>query len=156
MESLFPNILKQIKSRISYLNAQISKYGKVDIVDTEVLRQINKDFYTDYRETVERFVEQTLLSSVVQRFEKDVKTMMLSEVEVRDEDYKEIFQIMKKASTYSGHDAPLGAQITPVSVDEMGKDLAKLSNLVTVTNKRKEETRKRRKKMEKPPAGKLA
>jgi hypothetical protein len=124
--------------------------------DSDDLREAAKSFYTDLRETWERLVEEVLLNAVVERFGTDVKTQSLKGVEVTDEDYKVIFNAMKRASEYSGHDRAAGRQLDPPSKAQMQNDLDELKAFRATRHKRRNDLQEERKKLEDAPAAATA
>jgi hypothetical protein len=120
-------------------------------VETDAYRRAVKDFYTDLRETWERFVEEVLLGKTVERFNTDVKTQSLKGVVVEDDDYKKIFWAMKRVSERSGHDMAAGKNLPPPKIDDMKADLHEFEDYQGVIRKRKKDTEDTRKKLEDPP-----
>ena len=93
---------------------------------TDAYRAVAKDFYTDLRETWERFVEEVLLGKTVERFNSEVKTQSLKNVVVEDSDYKTIYWAMKRVSERSGHDMAAGKNVPAPTPDDMKADLDEL------------------------------
>jgi hypothetical protein len=85
-----PWIAKKVKERERALDMQLKVVPDNLAPDSDELRKIAKQFYTDLRETWERAVEEIVLGGVVERFGTDVKTQSLKMVDVDDEDYRVI------------------------------------------------------------------
>jgi hypothetical protein len=151
-----PWIAKKVVKRIEALRARVNAIPANVDRTTDAYRRLAKDFYTDLRETWERFVEEVLLCSVVERFSSGVKTRSLRDLSVEDEDYQLIFAAMSRVSEYSGHDMAAGRQIPVPDVDEMRRDLEHLDQFRLQIHRRKNDTRDRRRALEEPPRGEVA
>jgi len=86
-----------------------------------------RDFYADLRTTWERAVEERLFRGVVQRFQRDVKTLKLRDVEVTPELVSAIEEGMTRASEFV-HDEPPAAATTLPGRRELADDLDKMRN----------------------------
>lgn len=148
-----PWIAKKVVRRIEALRARVNAIRDNADRGTDEYRRLAKDFYTDLRETWERFVEEVLLCSVVERFSSGVKTQSLRDLAVDDADYQVIFAAMKKVSECSGHDMAAGRQLPVPDKAEMRRDLDHLDQFRTQVTRRKGETRERRAALEGPPVG---
>lgn len=90
----------------------------------EAWRQVEA-FYKRVRTTWERAVEERLFASVVERFERDVKTKSLKNVQITPELVEQVDAGMTRASLYVHEDA-YAAQVALPSVQEMAADVEKL------------------------------
>ena len=151
-----PWIAKKVVRRIEALRARVNAIP--DNVDqgTDGYRRLAKDFYTDLRETWERFVEEVLLCSVVERFSSGVKTQSLRDLAVEDADYQVIFAAMSKVSECSGHDMAAGRQLPVPDKAEMRSDLEHLDQFRAQIQRRKNAIRERRAELEGPPRAVIA
>lgn len=118
---------------------------------TDTYRATAKDFYTDMRETWERFVEEVLLGKTVERFNSEVKTQSLKSVVVEDSDYKTIYWAMKRVSERSGHDMAAGKNIPVPTPDDMKADLGELETFREQVAKRGKDQAKVREALEQAP-----
>ena len=156
-ENDVPWVAKKVAQRIDILRRQrlpVLK-GRTD-TDSDEYRRAVKDFYTDLRETWERFVEEILLAGVVERYGSDVKTQSLKGVVVKDEDYQKVYFAMKRVSERSGHDTAVAKMAHTPSFDDMQADLDELDAFRTAIDKRRKDLESERKKLEKPPAAETA
>lgn len=81
--------------------------------DDDEQRRLTKEVYGNLRLAWERSVEEVLFNGAVQRFGEGVYTQRLRAVIVTDDDYREIYDGMTKASKFE-HDAALGVGRLPV------------------------------------------
>jgi energy-coupling factor transporter ATP-binding protein EcfA2 len=146
-----PWIAKKVKERERALEAQLKAIPDNLASDSEELRLLAKQFYTDLRETWERAVEEVVLGGVVERFGTDVKTQSLKLVDLDDADYRTIFFAMKRASERSGHDQAAAKQIDPPDKAQMETDLLELRGFIATHKKKSQAASERRKEMEHPP-----
>jgi hypothetical protein len=105
------------------------------------------------RETLERFVEEKLLNSVVSRFRTGVQTLSLKQVTVEGSDYHKIFWAMKRASTFSGHDTAVARRTSVPTPQEMRKDIESLRVYEKELKRRQEKMGHERELHEAPPTG---
>ena len=131
-----PWIAKKVREREKAIEAQLYAIPDDLAPESEYLRQLAKQFYTDLRETWERTVEEVALGSVVERFGTDVRTQSLKLVDIDDEDYKVIFFAMKRASERSGHDQAAAKQIDAPSKHQMEMDLLELRGFIATHRKK--------------------
>ena len=146
-----PWINQAVTKRIENLRKRLKSFESIGDFTTEELRRTAKDYYTDLRETWERFVEEVLLGKVVERFTSDVKTQSLRGVVIDDEDHKQVFWAMKRISERSGHDMAAGKAIPVPTPTDMKSDLDLIDAYRAETNKRKKAVEKRRADLEQPP-----
>jgi hypothetical protein len=84
-----------------------------------------RDFYSDLRTTWERAVEERLFRGVVQRFQRDIKTLKLGDVVITPELVQAIEEGMTRASEFV-HDEPPAAATTIPGRTQLAEDLEKL------------------------------
>lgn len=96
-------------------------------------------FYSRLRSTWERAVEELLFNQVVQRFEKEVKTLRLTGAIIDETAIKSVFVAMTKCSgLIDGHDHAIALNADTPDCNEMAVDLAALTKFRTDhTTKRK-------------------
>jgi len=151
-----PWIAKKVKERERVLDAQIKAIPDDLAADSEQMRLLAKQFYTDLRETWERAVEEVVLGGVVERFGTDVKTQSLKLVDIDDQDYRTIFFAMKRASERSGHDRAAAKQIDPPDKKQMETDLLELRGFIATHRKKARSAEERRKELEQAPKAAVA
>jgi len=151
-----PWIAKKVKERERALDAQLKAVPDNLAPDSDELRKIAKQFYTDLRETWERAVEEIVLGGVVERFGTDVKTQSLKMVDIDDEDYRVIYFAMKRASERSGHDQAAGKQIDAPDRTQMETDLMELRRFIAAHRKKTLAAGERRKDLERAPKASVA
>lgn len=112
---------------------------RIGVLDQEVARWDNQaaprdfdeawrrvcDFYSRVRITWERAVEERLFRGVVQRFQREVKTMALDDVVVAPHLVTSVKEGMTRCSQFV-HDEPQGATTTLPRRADLDADLAKL------------------------------
>lgn len=118
--------LKPLKERIAVLRATVQEIG--DGLHPEKYKIEVKKFSSALRETWEQLVEEKLLYGVVRRYARPVATQKLRGVAVSDDDYSRVFFAMKRASEWSGHNAPPGAALAPPSKSEMLQEIEELQD----------------------------
>ena len=85
-------------------------------------------FYSRLRSTWERAVEEVLFNQVVQRFEKEVKTLRLTGAIIDEPAIKSVFSAMTKCSgLIDGHDHAVALNADTPDCNEMAADLAELT-----------------------------
>lgn len=151
-----PWIAKKVRERERSLEQALKAIPNDLVPDSEDLRMLAKQFYTDLRETWERAVEEVVLGGVVERFGTDVKTLSLKMVDFDDTDYRTVFFAMKRASERSGHDQAAAKQIDAPDKKRMEADLNELREFIATQRKKAEAASKRRKEMEQPPKAIMA
>jgi energy-coupling factor transporter ATP-binding protein EcfA2 len=151
-----PWIAKKVKERERAVVAQLKGIPDGLAPDSDELRLLAKQFYTDLRETWERAVEEVVLGGVVERFGTDVKTQSLKLVDIGDADYRTIFFAMKRASERSGHDQAAAKQIDAPDKKQMEADLLELRGFIAAHKKKAQAAGERRKEMEQPPKAVIA
>jgi hypothetical protein len=151
-----PWIAKKVKERERALDAQLKAIPDGLAPDSDELRKLAKQFYTDLRETWERAVEEVVLGGVVERFGTDVKTQSLKLVDIDDEDYRVIYFAMKRASERSGHDQAAAKQIDAPDKAQMESDLMELRGFIATHRKKTVAASERRKYLEHAPKASVA
>jgi hypothetical protein len=146
-----PWIAKKVKERERVLETQLKVIPDGLAPDSDELRKLAKQFYTDLRETWERGVEEVVLGGVVERFGTDVKTQSLKMVDIDDEDYRLIYFAMKRASERSGHDQAAAKQIDAPDKAQMASDLIELRSFIATHRKKMVAASERRKDLEHAP-----
>jgi energy-coupling factor transporter ATP-binding protein EcfA2 len=116
----------KLRSRIGVLAQEVEQWDKQDAASDfdEAWRRIC-NFYDRLRKTWERAVEERLFRGVVQRFQREVKTLALKDVHVTRELIAAITASMTRCSTFV-HDAPPSAGTSLPGRTELAEDLAKL------------------------------
>lgn len=155
-EEAEPWSARKVAARIDTLRAMAKALEAFNDHDTDEYRAAAKDFYTSLRETWERLVEELLLGKVVERYSAGVSTQSLRGVRVDNDDHQKVFFAMKRVSEFSGHDQAAGKQVPTPKPDEAKADLAVIDAYRQALKKRNEETDKARRKLEEPPAAKVA
>ncbi|MGE0056145.1 MAG: AAA family ATPase [Hyphomicrobium sp.] len=151
-----PWIARKVTERIASLERRVGEIPNDADIASDSHRRLCKDFYTDLRETWERFVEEILLGGVVERYGAGVKTQSLKSVLVEDNDYRIIFAAMKRVSEFSGHDMAAGRQLPVADKATMRADLDALSNYRRQVNGRKNVLEQRRRALENPPPAQVS
>jgi AAA domain len=151
-----PWIAKKVVKRIEELRGRVASIPANIDRTTDDYRRRAKDFYTDLRETWERFVEEVLLCGVVERFTSGVKTQSLRDLSIEDADYQVIYAAMSRVSEYSGHDMAAGRQIPVPDLNDLRRDLETLDLFRVQIHQRKAETNARRAALQTPPQGQVA
>ncbi len=154
-EDSLPLLARKVNERKAVLGEKLNAAKSVLPINRVDYEPLVKSFYSELREAWERCVEEVLLAGVVQRFQEGVKTLSLGSVVVTDEDYREIYFAMKKASEYSGHDRAISRDMALPSHDELAQDLETLNQYVKVIKKRNRDLDAERKKLQEPPKAEL-
>jgi recombinational DNA repair ATPase RecF len=123
----------KLKQRIGVLEQRVGQWDKQDPARDfdEAWRRVSS-FYSDLRITWERGVEERLFKGVVTRFQREVKTMALDDVVVTPEMVALVKDGMTRCSMFV-HDEPPGATTRPPDRAQLGQDLDKLRQFVTLT-----------------------
>lgn len=116
----------RFRDRVAALTARVEQWDNQSAPrDADEAWHRVCDFYADARNTWERGVEERLFRGVVQRFQREVKTLKLRDVVVSDELIAMIDEGMTRCSTFV-HDAPLGTRTSLPGRTELGPDVEKL------------------------------
>lgn len=91
-------------------------------------------FYHRIRTSWERAVEERLFAGVVERFERDVKTLQLKDVKITDDLIRQVEQGMTRSSKFLHEDA-FAAQVALPSLAEMSQDLEALREFERATRR---------------------
>ena len=140
-----PWVAKKVKDREPILKAMIDGIPDDLTPGDDTYRSKCTSFYAALRETWERAVEELVLNDVVRRFGTDVGTLRLGGVDVTDEDFTVIYNNMKRASEFSGHDQASARQIDMPTKQQMLADLNELQAFRAIKTKRNRESDERRK-----------
>jgi hypothetical protein len=146
-----PWIAQKVTGRIARLQQRRKVLDAFDDLETDEYRIAARSFYTDLRETWERLVEELLLGGVVERFNCGVKTQSLKAVLVDDNDYRQVFVAMKRASEWSGHDMAAGKNIPVPTPSDIKGDLDRIEAYRTTLVGRRKQLAKAREALEQPP-----
>ena len=116
----------KLKQRVATLIQRVQEwdYQSVAASYDEEWRRVS-GFYSDMRITWERAVEERLFRGVVQRFQREVKTLALKDVEITPELVAAVEEGMTRCSEFV-HDQPPGASITLPGRQQLAADLEKL------------------------------
>lgn len=89
----------KVGQRILKLDEKLARLKKAEAAgDIETYRPLFREFYSELRSTWERSIEELLFNQVVQRMEKEVKTMSLDGVIVDSESVGQVFRGMTQTS----------------------------------------------------------
>ena len=122
VDSNLPFKTMKLRERIGKLEQELLAVKNAPPKDHETAWHQVNGFYYRLRTSWERAVEECLFAGVVERFERDVKTLKLKDVKVTDELIGRIEQGMTRASMFLHEDA-FAAQVTLPSLAEMSNDL---------------------------------
>lgn len=126
----------KFKERVGDLEQRVARWdNQTDPRDADEAWQRVCDLYADMRTTWERAVEERLFQGVVQRFQREVKTLKLPSVKVTDELVSAIEEGMTRCS-YFVHDAPTGTRTTLPGRVELAGDVEKLRGFERATRPR--------------------
>jgi hypothetical protein len=122
----------KVSQRIQKLDEKLAKLKKAEAVsDIPIYRALFGEFYSHLRSTWERSVEELLFNQVIQRLEKEVKTMSLDGVLVDTESVALIFGGMTRTSSMiEAHDHALATDSGLPNSDTPADDLADLKAFV--------------------------
>ena len=122
----------KVGQRISKLDEKLAKLKAAETAgDIKTYRQLFREFYSELRSTWERSVEELLFNQVVQRMEKEVKTMSLDEVFVDSESVEQIFGGMTQTSKMiDAHDHAVAIGSALPASNDLTTDLADLKTYV--------------------------
>lgn len=116
----------RLKDRVGKLRIRVQEWdSQPDPSDEDEAWSRVCDLYRDMRVTWERAVEERLFRGVVQRFQRDVKTLKLASVDLRPEWREAVTQGMTRCS-YFVHDAPVGTRMAIPGRTELEEDLRTL------------------------------
>jgi len=116
----------RLKDRVGALSLRVQEWDSQPRPRDfdEAWRRV-RDFYSDLRTTWERAVEERLFRGVVQRFQRDIKTLKLGDVEITPDLVQAIEEGMTRASEFV-HDEPPAAGTTIPGRTQLAEDLEKL------------------------------
>lgn len=132
---------KKVDDRITFLKGLQAKLKSEEAnLDQESYNRRAGEVYGFFRETWERFVEETLFYKSISRFGYEVKTLSLKGVSVTDEDYKTIYWGMSKCSRWMvGHDDSAPLDSNRPKPDEILTDIESFSTYFKACKKRNNE-----------------
>lgn len=135
----------KVNQRTAKLDQFVSEAKKAETAgDTVGYRRLFGEFYSSLRSTWERSVEEVLFNQVVQRLEKEVRTMSLDGVQVDDEAVEAVFQGMTRSSNMiKAHDHAAAANSSLPSSDELVQDLEALKQFVIKQKTKRKDAEKR-------------
>lgn len=116
----------KLRQRLAVLNEQVEQWDKRDPpADFDEAWRRVCDFYEQLRKAWERAIEERLFRGVVQRFQRDVKTLALKDVKVTPELVQAVTNGMSRCSAFA-HDAPPGTQTSLPGRQALAENLAEL------------------------------
>ena len=122
-----PFSAKKFRARVNALGERLAQWDNADPAPTqEEARRRVADFYRDMRTTWERGVEERLFRGVVTRFQREVKTLQLPQVEITDDLKRAVHDGMTKCSQFL-HDAAEGTVTTVPHKTELAADFEPLA-----------------------------
>jgi recombinational DNA repair ATPase RecF len=116
----------KLRQRVGVLDQEVAQWSNQPAPRDfdEAWRRV-RDFYSRLRITWERAIEERLFRGVVQRFQRQVKTLALDDVVVTPQLVASIKEGMTRCSQFV-HDEPPAASMTLPGRTELAADLAKL------------------------------
>ena len=141
----------KVNERINTLEEILKEAKKATAAsDIKSYRVTFYGFYDKLRSTWERAVEEILFNQVVQRLEKEVKTMSLDGVVVDDEAIETVFKGMEKTSAMiEAHDHASAQGSSLPGVDSLYKDLEELKIFLKAQQKKRKDAEERLKHLKK-------
>jgi ABC-type transport system involved in cytochrome c biogenesis ATPase subunit len=135
--------MKPVSERLTEIDQSLKALAKGYDPKDEKLRGAVVALYTNLRTTWERVVEEILFNRVIQRFRPEIMTQSLKAAYFDPEkDYPVLFEGMKRASHYSGHDAAedLPTELPPLA--DIERDIKDLHDFSTQARERKKKFEK--------------
>jgi hypothetical protein len=122
----------KVNQRVQRLDERLAKLKKAEEAsDVPAYRTFFGEFYSQLRSTWERSVEEILFNQVIQRLEKEVKTMSLDGVLVDGESVALIFGGMTQTSNMiEAHDHAVATESGLPNSDAPTADLVALKTFV--------------------------
>lgn len=147
-----PLALMKVGARVSKLDSLLKTAKEAEEKgDSVAYHQIFVEFYGLLRSTWERSVEELLFSQVVQRMEKEVKTMRLTDVSVDNESVRAVFDGMTRTSAMiEAHDHAVAVGTGLVGYEELKSDLTKFKEFEKMQNEKIKKARKDNEHLKKP------
>ncbi|MEI7836924.1 MAG: AAA family ATPase [Planctomycetota bacterium] len=135
----------KVNQRTAKLDQLVSEAKKAEVAgDTAAYRKNFEEFYSSLRSTWERSVEEVLFNQVVQRLEKEVKTMSLDGVQVDDEAVEAVFRGMTRTSAMiQAHDHAAATHSSLPPSGELAQDLDALKEFVNKQKAKRKDAEKR-------------
>jgi len=143
----------KVKDRIKYLQPLLASIKSLYTSDKDKYNREAGSLYGLMRETWEAAVEEILFHKVISRHQREIKTLNLRYVVVKDEDFTDIYKSMTKCSEWMiGHDKSNALDINRPDPKEIEGDIKSLGDFLTRIDKRDQEIEKARKKLIEPQA----
>ena len=143
-EAQKPWQMKRVHERLDEISKDFSKFtnNEYDHTDQKFRPDII-NLYTKMRETWERTIEEILFNNVVRRFRPEIMTQRLEQACFCPlTDYPDIYEGMKRCSSYSGHDpAPESPHPLP-TYKQIDDDIKYLRDYVSKVIERSKQLRK--------------
>jgi hypothetical protein len=115
----------KLRPRVGVLDQVVAEWDKQEPpADFDEAWHRVCNFYEQARKTWERAVEERLLRGVVQRFQRQVKTLALEDVTVTPELVEQVMAGIARCSAFV-HDAPPGSGTSLPGRGELAADLAR-------------------------------
>jgi energy-coupling factor transporter ATP-binding protein EcfA2 len=125
----------KLKSRISALTLEVQEWNnQLPPHDLDAAWRRVCDFYARMRTTWERAVEERLFNGVVARFQREVKTLALDQVNISPEKVALVKEGMTRCSKFVHDEAPAASMNLPGRT-QLAQDLAKLQDFEKLTKK---------------------
>lgn len=123
----------KLRQRVGRLTERVQEWDRgPDPEDEDEAWSRVCDFYAQMRVTWERAVEERLFRGVVQRFQREVKTQSLKDVDIRPELVEAVNEGMTRCSLFV-HDAPPGTRSVIPARADLQADLEKLRTFEEAT-----------------------
>ncbi len=122
----------KIGQRVAFLEQVLKKAKEAEQkADVAAYKSVFREFYGLLRSTWERSVEELLFNQVVQRYEKEVRTLSLSGVSVDTESVGTVFKGMTRSSAMiDAHDHPAAENLGLPGSAELEQDLEELKAFI--------------------------
>lgn len=142
--SALPQEALNVKQRLQELDKLMLKVREAEkAADVPNYVQGEGDFYQLLRSTWERCVEECLFNGVVQRLQKEVKTLKLDGVSVDNSSVAMIFDGMTRTSSMiKAHDRAVAKNTPLASLADMEKDLGDLKTFLAKQQLKKQDAEK--------------
>lgn len=122
-----PFTAMKLKQRVGSLDQKIAQWDQTEPRDYDEAWRRVCDMYDEMRKTWERAIEERPFRGVVQRLQREVKTLKLKDVSIKAEQIATITEGMTRCS-YFVHDAAPATGTSLPGRQELAADLEKLRN----------------------------
>lgn len=141
----WPAELLPLKNHLTQLDADYAQLKKEHATNGASLHYLGlaNAWYESLRKAWEKAVEEVLLNKVVESFRDDVRTRRLREVEVTDDDWKEVLEGMSASSAYL-HRMSVARDAPPPAPKVLWSDLDSLNKFKKRVKDRRNELKQRR------------